>query len=83
MAVLIKIMRDGREIGRCDARCYDGIGRKCKCCCGGANHGLGLNKAIKVTNRLYDAVILMDHPKAQLTDKVLRPEVQMTLFDNV
>ena len=29
----------------CDARCYDAKGPDCDCCCGGANHGKGLQAA--------------------------------------
>ena len=33
---------DGSLIGRCDAKCHDAKGDKCKCVCGGLNHGVGL-----------------------------------------
>lgn len=41
---------DGRVRHRCDARCYNGrIGTKCKCICGGRNHGKGLQTAVEQT----------------------------------
>jgi len=38
---------DGSVIGRCDARCHTAKGPKCKCICGGINHGVGLKQAIE------------------------------------
>jgi hypothetical protein len=32
---------------RCDERCYDAKGTKCTCCCGGRNHGKGLQQALE------------------------------------
>lgn len=37
---------DGKK-GRCDGRCYDARGRRCRCACGGRNHGVGLALAAK------------------------------------
>lgn len=46
---LIEIRQNGRILGRCDARCYQGnclnAGR-CDCVCEGLNHGIGLEAAI-------------------------------------
>ena len=33
--------------GRCDARCYNAHGGDCNCCCGGMNHGRGLERAMQ------------------------------------
>ena len=33
----------------CDHRCYRSPNKKCKCICGGINHGAGLQKAIEQT----------------------------------
>ena len=46
---LIKVRNNGRVVGRCDRRCYEGnpggAGR-CDCVCEGLNHGVGLDAAI-------------------------------------
>ena len=34
---------------RCDAKCYDAAGPECDCCCGGMNHGAGLQVALENT----------------------------------
>lgn len=44
--ILIRKNKDGAITGRCDARCYGAKGKKCKCVCGGALHGKGINEAI-------------------------------------
>jgi hypothetical protein len=35
------------QTGRCDAKCYNAKGQKCDCCCGGRNHGVGIQKALQ------------------------------------
>lgn len=52
MATLIKLMDK-----RCDARCYNSKRTKCKCVCGGKNHGIGLEKAIKNTKDIVSSLI--------------------------
>jgi len=49
MATLIYVGTSSREVGRCDAKCYNAKGPVCKCCCGGANHGVGLRQAVENT----------------------------------
>jgi hypothetical protein len=47
---LIEIRKaDGTLVGRCDARCYNAIGSLCECCCGGKNHGRGVERAVAQT----------------------------------
>jgi hypothetical protein len=45
------------ETGRCDAKCYDAKHIDCNCCCGGRNHGVGVNKAIENTNYYANEMI--------------------------
>jgi len=45
--LLIALTPTGKLIGRCDQNCYDAIRPACNCICGGANHGIGLDNAIK------------------------------------
>lgn len=55
MTVLIRETRSGGRRGRrCDKRCYDGKGSRCRCICGGNNHGKGLEKAVEETRRRFD-----------------------------
>ena len=48
MATIMMRKKDGKITGRCDARCYNAKSKfnKCKCICGGINHGKGINAAI-------------------------------------
>jgi hypothetical protein len=47
---LIEIRKaDGTLVGRCDARCYNAITPECECCCGGKNHGRGVERAVAQT----------------------------------
>ena len=45
--IVLKAFNRERQIGQCDAKCYHGKNIRCLCCCGGLNHGVGLNQAIK------------------------------------
>lgn len=45
--VILRAFNSAGETGRCDSRCYDARNKRCRCCCGGRNHGVGLNQAIK------------------------------------
>jgi hypothetical protein len=38
---------DSEGTRRCDAHCYNAKGEKCTCCCGGKNHGKGLQAALR------------------------------------
>ena len=43
------ILRDskGKFLSKCDEKCYNANLPKCDCACGGRNHGVGLNQALK------------------------------------
>lgn len=46
MTTLIEVMKsDGTLVGRCDERCYNATGKRCRCICRGVNHGVGLVQA--------------------------------------
>lgn len=47
---------DGTLDGRCDARCYNAKGDRCKCICDGHNHGVGLNQAIENAHIYKDLI---------------------------
>lgn len=51
--ILIQKPKKGRGGQRCDARCYNSPHRttRCRCICGGANHGVGLKAAVETTQQ--------------------------------
>jgi len=49
MTTLISAHNGDGCIGRCDARCYNAKGERCRCICGGRNHGVGREKAANNT----------------------------------
>ena len=42
---------------RCDARCHDAKRPHCDCICGGRNHGVGLQQAIRNNQEHYRPLI--------------------------
>jgi len=47
MAIVLEARNGkGNLVGRCNAKCHTATGKKCKCICYGANHGVGLAQAI-------------------------------------
>ena len=49
MTLFSAYLPNGQKLGQCDASCYDGTGTRCKCICGGINHGVGLQQAAAQT----------------------------------
>jgi hypothetical protein len=47
MSTLMSTGNNSGQTGRCDAKCYNAKGPECKCCCGGRNHGAGIEQAIQ------------------------------------
>lgn len=45
MTIIFHTAADGKT-RRCTAQCYNATGKKCRCICGGRNHGVGLGEAI-------------------------------------
>lgn len=39
---------------RCDAKCYTAEGAECDCICGGTNHGVGLEQAMRNTYSMVE-----------------------------
>lgn len=85
MATLIAVYTSSGCVGRCDAKCHDAQSPECDCVCGGANHGVGIDQAIKNTRELADLWIPEYAEKKELTGYralVNRDLVdQGTLFD--
>lgn len=45
--LIIAKKEDGTIIGRCDDKCYNAQHPKCRCVCGGTNHGVGFHQAVR------------------------------------
>ena len=54
---------------RCDARCYNGKHARCRCICGGRNHGVGLKKALENTKEM--AVNLLERSGTKIAKEIL------------
>ena len=66
MTTLISTGSSSGQTGRCDAKCYNAKDSKCNCCCGGANHGVGLKQASENITKYCNEMIekyKKDHPK--------------------
>ena len=68
-------------VGRCDADCYDAAGPGCECVCGGADHGVGRERALAST-RLYAYVWLdraiLANPSIVAADIMCKPGEGLT-----
>ena len=48
MTVLLALRNQaGDLLSKCDEKCYNGKGGSCVCCCGGRNHGVGFDQAVR------------------------------------
>jgi len=84
MSILIEAHRsDGTLIGRCDHLCYNGHGPRCKCICGGRNHGVGKNQAIRNNTLQAEQVALMIARKTDLEARVTRHVLDQQLELNL
>ena len=90
MATIIAYYNSDGCQGRCDASCYNAIGPRCHCICGGANHGKGLAAAL--TNNAdtiarlqaeHDAQLAEDDLCRIITCPVPPPFAPMPLFPNL
>ena len=79
--ILIEVRDNNGVVGRCDANCYEAGCPKCTCVCGGVNHGVGLNAALRRTANIYEDVIRANVPEGIEVEKVIRPRVDPVLFD--
>lgn len=57
MSTLMSTGNSEGETGRCDAKCYNATHSNCHCCCGGRNHGAGLDQARQNTADYADEMI--------------------------
>ena len=56
MTVLITVRNGQQMLGRCDATCYNAKGHRCRCVCGGINHGAGIKWALTYTQQLHQHI---------------------------
>lgn len=49
MTTLIAAYSSNGCEGRCDAKCHNATNPECDCICGGMNHGVGVQQAIRNT----------------------------------
>ena len=63
MTTLIKLKsKAGCFTRTCGAMCYNAKGKKCRCVCGGLNHGQGLEAALSITNKNRDLILSNGKP---------------------
>lgn len=62
---------------RCDEKCYNAQGSICKCCCGGRNHGVGLQKAVDQSMEIYFDLVRQSkrNPDIKYVDLNIEPEL--------
>lgn len=82
MTTLIAVYNSSGCVGRCDAKCYNAKEHECTCVCGGANHGVGRNKAMANTEQMANEWIKEYSNKMDLGKDVTWsvPSTQPTLL---
>jgi predicted RNase H-like HicB family nuclease len=83
MTTLIAAYNSEGCIGRCDAKCYNATCPECDCICGGANHGVGRDKAIENTRELAEQWMeeyKHGHPEVEDFEVPAMGPVQLELF---
>ena len=83
MATLISYQSSDGSRGRCDARCYNAKHPRCKCICGGVNHGVGLRQAVLNTATMAEEWLEKYEDgqiNRELVSEFIAIEKQMKLF---
>lgn len=52
MSTIIAAYNSEGCVGRCDGKCYNATSPKCRCICGGKNHGKGAQQAVQNNHEL-------------------------------
>lgn len=78
--VILRTFNSVGETGKCDSRCYDARTKRCRCCCGGRNHGVGLNQAIKNAPDIVKQVNTGTYPETLEQVQFEVPHKQLRLF---
>lgn len=68
---------------RCDGKCHNATKPRCRCICGGVNHGVGLDQARANTKEITDEQLIKTERetyagKGALT--IIREQKQLNLF---
>ena len=83
MATLISYQSSGGSRGRCDAKCYNAKSSRCRCICGGVNHGVGLRQAVLNTATMAEEWLEKYEDgqiNRELVSEFIAIEKQMKLF---
>lgn len=81
MSVILAVTNKDGKTRRCNATCYNAKGTRCRCVCGGKNHGVGLEAAVSNNHVLVKRLSEGDGATAyavphQLTfDHITNPEL--------
>jgi len=78
--IILRTFNSVEETGRCDSRCYDARTKRCRCCCGGRNHGVGLNQAIKNAAEIIKQANTGTYPETLEQVQFEAPHKQLRLF---
>lgn len=78
--IILRSTNSAGETGTCDQSCYEARTKRCRCCCGGRNHGVGLNKAIKNAGEIVKEAAAGNCPEALEQVTFEAPKKQLRLF---
>lgn len=81
---LVSVHNSSGCVGRCDARCYDAKLPDCDCICGGANHGVGLERAAANTMQMVETWVeqyATTHSLAHYHREIAPEVYQRSLFE--
>lgn len=78
--VILKAINSFGVTRRCDRSCYEAKGKRCRCCCGGKNHGVGLNQAIENAGEIVKEAAAGNVPEGLEQATFERLAVQLEMF---
>jgi len=78
--VILRSFNSACETGCCNEGCYDARNKRCLCCCGGRNHGVGLNQAIKNSAEIVKQTNTGTYPETLMQVRFEVPKKQLRLF---
>ena len=67
-----KVVYVPKRKGHCNEQCYNAKSEVCLCCCGGVNHGVGLQKAIENTKQMSNRTDVTFNEKVLTQDCRIR-----------
>lgn len=75
MTTLISRYNSEGCVGRCDAKCHEAKSPLCDCICGGANHGVGHERAVENVRNYTHAQLKAIEEKGGFISDELRQAV--------